>query len=231
MKERPILFSGPMVRALLDGSKTQTRRILKRQPYLSRTNPPHFSDVEVGDLFVCPDYFPTDNTRRSVIAECTQRGTYHCMGVTAFAEKHSPYGVVGDRLWVRETWSQPTTLDPGPAFFRADYPACVPHNFENVPSADAIRWKPSIHMPRAISRITLEITGIRVERLNSISEDDAKAEGCAPAWLDVDGDLVNAMTPPTYKQGFARLWRDINGADSWETNPWVWVVEFRRLSA
>lgn len=92
-----------------------------------------------------------------------------------------------------------------------------------------MKWRPSIHMPRWASRITLEITGVHVERLNDITEDDAEAEGAPRAWLDVDGNTVN-LGQPTYKQGFARLWRDINGDESWGANPRVWIVEFKRTA-
>ncbi|XQU72969.1 Morphogenetic protein [Cupriavidus sp. H18C2] len=123
-----------MVRAILDGRKTQTRRVMnERHRY-------HFIK-DCGDLALCP------------------------------------YGQPGDRLWVRETWAQPAVLDPGPTVYRADYPGCVPPGFENIPPADAITWKPSIHMPRNLARILLEITGVRVERLNNCSEADAIAEG------------------------------------------------------
>ncbi|WP_454763315.1 hypothetical protein [Cupriavidus campinensis] len=234
-KERPILFSGAMVRAILDGRKTQTRRVVKRQPYVSVSNPPHYSDVEAGDVFVCPDFAPTTSVRGSVLAECERPGVYRCMGQKQFAEKHSPYGVPGDRLWVRETWAQPAALDPGPTVYRADYPACVPTDFENIPPAAAIRWKPSIHMPRAACRIKLEITGVRVERLNDCREADAVAEGL---WRDEEvpfngpwfasADSHEGHSDP--RDAYRQLWDSINGDGAWEANPWVWVVAFRRLA-
>lgn len=95
---------------------------------------------------------------------------------------------------------------------------------------DAPPWRPSIHMPRWASRITLEITGVWVERLQDISEAHAEAEGCSPSWLDADdNETVRANLMPTYRQGFARLWHEINDAGSWDANPWVWVIEFKRV--
>ncbi|PVX75595.1 hypothetical protein [Paraburkholderia unamae] len=197
MRERPILFSGPMVRAILDGRKTQTRRVVKGIA-LDWLNEVRFT----------PEY-------------------------VALPESYlSPYGFAGDRLWVRETWAQPTTLDPGPTFYRADYPANVLGKYENLPAAEAITWKPSIHMPRDCSRITLEITGVRVERLKQISSDDCFAEG-----IDVEGadynegeSYANAGSPvPPERWAFSGLWNSTGG--DWEANPWVWVVEFRRADA
>ncbi|MDR5813368.1 hypothetical protein QCE62_07145 [Caballeronia sp. LZ033] len=156
------------------------------------------------------------------------------------------YGKPGDRLWVRETfiafgrWEtrfsekkgrdewhfMDMTLETGQAY---RFDGALP-NAKRAGAAPAWWRRPSIHMPRAASRITLEVTGVRVERLDQITEDDARAEGAAPAWLDVDGETVN-LGQPTYRQGFARLWRDINGDESWDANPWVWVVEFMVCAA
>lgn len=187
MKERPILFSGAMVRAILDGRKTQTRRVMtERHRY-------HFIE-DCGDLALCP------------------------------------YGKPGEHLWVRETWAQPAALDPGPTVYRADYPACVPAGFENIPPADAITWKPSIHMPRALCRLALEITGVRVERLNDCSAADAIAEGIAPeleGWTDYGNPSCQMCLDPL--DSYRTLWDSINGAGAWAVNPWVWVVEFRRV--
>jgi len=165
MTERPILFSGPMIRAILDGTKTQTRRIVKPQP--SR-------DLLPGEW---------------IPPKC-------------------PYGIVGDRLWTRETWCR-----YGSAYlYRADQE-------QFTPISDRIggSWKPSIHMPRGASRITLDIVGIRIERLGEISEADALSEG-----VGVDGQLSPV-------ERFANLWVKINGAGSFDANPFVCVIEFRRL--
>ncbi|WP_186181671.1 hypothetical protein [Burkholderia gladioli] len=187
MKERPILFSAPMVRAILDGRKSQTRRVAKE--FDGRDN-----------LDAILRRFPN--------------------------QKGCPYGEPGDRLWVRETWAQPAPLDPGPTVYRADYPGCVPAGFENIPPADAIRWKPSIHMPRALSRITLEITGVRVERLQDISVADALAEGVRVTY----GEPFDAEHTIADRRRFELVWKEINGAGSWESNPWVWVIEFARIT-
>lgn len=194
MKERPILFSGAMVRAILDGRKTQTRRIVKPQP-----------DIVHGDIVA--RHTPDDMRlgRLGAVMQC-------------------PYGQPGDRLWVRETWAQPAASDPGPTIYRADYPACVPAGFENIPPEEAITWKPSIHMPRAACRLVLEVTGVHVERLQFITEADAAAEGAEPILVPPDGGSC-----PHY-EGFRELWGRINGAAAWEQNPWVWVVEFRRAA-
>ncbi|VVE90302.1 hypothetical protein [Pandoraea bronchicola] len=234
VRERPILFSAPMVRAILDGTKTQTRRVLKKQPIVSQRNPPYYSDVEPGDLFICPDMLPTGPDRLSVIAECTSPGTYHCMGQTTFAEKHSPYGVAGDRLWVRETW-QHSNHPLGPydddclVFYRADY-LDDPHgpDGEKSPEGKYRNWRPSIHMPRTAARTLLDVTGVRIERLNSISDQDCIAEGIGltggAEGVLLTGDLLESLPRAHFRQ----LWESISGPGSWDANPWVWVVEFQR---
>ncbi|KUE89126.1 hypothetical protein ASL20_09870 [Cupriavidus necator] len=202
-KERPILFSGAMVRATLDGRKMQTRRIMKPQPVID------------GTWHSLPNY--SASSERAF-----------CDGAPYFG--NCPYGKAEDRLWVRETWAQPVALDPGPTVYRADYPECVPAGFENVPPAEAIRWKPSIHMPRALCRLELEITALRAERLNDCSEADAIAEGIAPeldGWTDYSNPSCQMCMNPV--DSYRTLWNSINGADAWDTNPRVWVVGFRRV--
>lgn len=208
MTERPILFSAPMVRALLDGTKTQTRRVVK----------PHRSD----DAFVLLDHGDGWWPYRS---EDGERANVNNMEYPMA----SPYGKPGDRLWVKETWAQPAAMDPGPTVYRADYPASVPAGFTNLPTADAIKWKSSLFMPRAASRILLEVVSVRVERLLEISEQDAIAEGI-PWQRCVDwqgpGNTRRDFGP---KDAYKTVWEGINGVGSWDANPWVWVVEFKRV--
>lgn len=176
MKEHPILFSAAMVRAILAGRKTQTRRIVKPQAAI-------LTDEMARGLGVRPPA-----VENPAVIPC-------------------PYGQVGDRLWVREAWAvHPET---GSLLYWAD--GTAPEN---------IRWKPSIHLPRKHSRILLEITSIKVERVQAISQEDALAEGTDsnPAAADPIGS-------------FAKYWNYINGVESWETNPWVWVVGFKRIKA
>jgi hypothetical protein len=195
MKERPILFSAPMVRAILAGTKTQTRRILKPQPELTESGWMQWKDGEcAADCFA------------SVIAD------------------DCPYGVPGDRLWVRETWF-PTRFDCNDLRDQSFIRYAADGTYD--PRRDCVgrAWKPSIHMPRWVSRITLEITRVRVERLQEISEHDAMAEGVTPSISGVAGE--HEPPPKSHRTGFVRLWNEING--NWLDDPWVWVVEFRRL--
>lgn len=229
-KERPILFSGPMIRALLDGSKRQTRRVVKG------------TNGIIGPLGGLG--FPDKSLR----------------GITEFRGGQPlydmcPYGVVGDRLWVRETWydnimnraEHPTEpFDevrrcPGEVYYRADgeFARQFPEDYE-----DAI-WRPSIFMPRWASRLTLTITDVRVERLQEISADDAMAEGLK-AWSK-DGKLVkHGIADPDGMPGsdypgtwpwhewrispvdaYEKLWDSLNAKRApWSSNPWVWVLTF-----
>jgi len=193
MKARPILFSGPMVRAILDGTKTQTRRVVKHKP-----------DAD------CP---------------------YHENNIAVAC----PYGKVGDRLWVRETWKPHYDCMVGTCIrFRADdlnwKPTAWTHDQGGwcELNEETPQWRPSIFMPRWASRLTLEITAVRVERLQAITEADAKAEGVE--WLN-QGYRIYGREACTYSaiQSYRTLWESINGFGSWDTNPWVWVIEFKRL--
>lgn len=199
MKSRPILFSAPMVRALLDGTKTQTRRVVK---------------------YADPSLIDTDGWPLTDLSECGA-------GEVRIA---CPYGQLGDRLWVRETgWERPertsTMMRAGADtwhqyYYDADLWSESDHN-------DFKTWgfkrRPSIFMPRWASRITLEITGLRLERLQDISEADARAEGAAPYRLP----LHPGFGP--FKAGYSNLWESINGPGSWDANPWVWCISFRRI--
>lgn len=202
MKERPILFSGPMVKAIREGRKTQTRRVVKPS-WIAAADAAGESWGPEGDQ----NYWA---------------------GVC-------PYGQPGDRLWVRET-HRFDGLDPRIAIrdrrldeisYRAD--------MISDSCCDSCTWRPSIFMPRWASRITLEVAGVRVERLNEISEADAKAEG-----IEDVGDLWRNYTPDSHylhcltleqpRDSFRSLWESINGPGSWDLNPFVWVVEFGRVS-
>lgn len=200
MKERPILFSAPMVRALLNCTKSQTRRVVKPQP-----------DEDGLSRPIGSPYWHDTSARE-----------YRC-----------PYGQPGDRLWVREAfihepadycWEASVSIPSRPSHttYRADCDG----------DTRGAGWKPSIHMPRNLSRIDLEITAVRVERLHDISETDARAEGI------IDGGCLNCGNPepcgcdspaPDARESFCHLWQSINGEKSWHANPWVWVVEFRPL--
>lgn len=215
MKERPILFSAPMVRAILSGAKTQTRRILKQPKRKdgAKLLPELLRDIGVGQA--------------------------------------CPYGAVGDRLWVRETWAP--HADEGQTFINyhaaksgnggVTEPGLVrPEIFYRADGGDPFinNWRPSIHIPRWASRINLEVTDVRLERLQEISEEDAKAEGAL--WHEglksADGSAIghsgwrhdpeHGVVWPTARDSFFSLWERINGTESLRANPWVWVVSFRR---
>lgn len=185
-KERPILFNTEMVQAVLDGRKTQTRRVIKEQP-----------DGEVTAKWLdlkdkMPAFIFCNNGMECVTRKC-------------------PYGEVGNRLWVRETWAD--GYEDKPYIYKAD-------------GWDADhKFKPSIHMPRAASRTLLEITDVRVERVQDISEIDALAEGCVSTAIETDNDYLGLYA----KEHFANLWNIINiqRGFGWDVNPWVWVVEFK----
>ena len=201
MKESPILFSAPMVRALLAGTKTQTRRIFK------------------------PDRMTWDaNGRYTTYA--MRGGELSTTGSGPFKPSswlhYCPYGQPGeDRLYVRETWAAPHAYDHLP-------PRLIPQDarihYAATEDRGGLLWRPSIHMPRWASRITLEVTGVRVERLQDISEADAEAEG-----IDFIRHYPDADETLTAKVLYEVLWESINGPGSWEANPWVWVIDFRRL--
>lgn len=218
MKERPILFSGPMVRAILEGRKTMTRRLVKPQL------------VE----HVHYDTFNREIKLWSVPKPKSSGGGVVAGQLPALAEL-CPYGQVGDRLWVRETWAEVGSFDPGLIVYRADYPLCVPACFENVPDEQEVSWKPSIHMYRKHSRIVLEVSSVRLERVCEADDTNILREGIQECTKD--GDLYKygldewpwsewALSP---LEAWRKLWVQINGRDSWDANPWVWVVEFRRV--
>lgn len=196
MKERPILMSASMVRAILDGRKTETRRILKTQPEAN---------------------FIGDEIRSVQLLANGNFGAFDDCGLTGCGEWKCPYGQPGDRLWVKETFCVAESPEGEKCYaYRAD-------NWTECPSENG-KWMPSIFCRRVASRITLEITAVRVERLNDISEADAKAEGCEfDAW-----SYPQSFTPG--KSSYRALWESINGSESWAKNPWVWVIAFKRIT-
>ncbi|MHB6027595.1 hypothetical protein ACYCB9_01705 [Klebsiella pneumoniae] len=197
MKERGMIFNGEMVRAILDGRKTQTRRPIKWK----QTRFTEIGEREDGSKWPW-----------SEDAEHACDFWHPC-----------PFGAVGDRIWVRETWAR-YNIDQNSHDIA--YRATTPEDWP-----EEGRWRPSIHMPRWASRILLEITDVRVERLNSIHDVDAMREGiqnlttCSHADFGIPG-VVNAQHPV---RAFQLLWESIYGADSWRANQWVWVIEFKRV--
>ncbi|MHC1998489.1 morphogenetic protein [Klebsiella pneumoniae] len=220
MKERGMIFNGEMVRAILDGRKTQTRRPVK---------------------------FPVHDKNLG----CELAGNELAGELSAGNYLNSAFGKPGDRIWVREAYRLPASLDDvsptgvgemavatgyrkpwAPTFY--DFTGTFSDGwkgFETPPKvSDAGKLRPSIHMPRWASRILLEITDVRVERLNAISQEDAQAEGMEltgwrPTYSDPDSG-GEVMTP---YDNFAELWSSIYGDESWKANPWVWVISFKRV--
>lgn len=200
---RPILFSAPMIRALLDSCKTQTRRIMKPQP----------SERAVSCQPLAGNTWSTfaEDRKLSEVQRC-------------------PYGKPGDLLWVRETWQV-----RGFAFGKpiSETRIAAPSAFHYRATDDGAWkpywgvWRPSIFMPRWASRITLEITDIRVERLQEIKETDAIAEGLVQSAQFPDRYMTPAGDYAVPVVAYQRLWESINGATSWNANPWVWVLTFR----
>jgi hypothetical protein len=195
-----------MVQAIMEGRKTMTRRVVKPQPHKNWTK----------------SYEIRQRTGRQFDFEFIAGSVLH------LPEYHCPYGGVGDVLWVRETWA-PLFVEHGATAYKASV-----LNLNGINIKEHIvegRWRPSIHMPKSRARIWLQITSIKVERLQDISEDDAIAEGIDGA-EDRMGykdylDQNSATFHP--KLSFESLWESINGAESWDSNPWVWVIEFKQI--
>ncbi|UBT78758.1 hypothetical protein LCH33_002121 [Pseudomonas amygdali] len=214
IKERPILFSAPMVRAILSGQKTVTRRVMKLQPVLNG----HFWEsygagwgTGITSVPVMPGH--------SLSSNC-------------------PYGRIGDHLWVREAWQADAQVnDVAPRELSHGEPIRYPADDASRQTGCSMitpgKTRPSIHMPRWVSRILLEITDVRVERLQDISEDQAKAEGVRlytdhaelGDWWHVEGIETYSADP---RKSFELLWTSVGG--DWNANPWVWVVEFERVT-
>ena len=209
MTERPILFSGPMVRAILEGRKTMTRRVFKPEN-------------------IVIDEYPGGGLRYRTYAR--KDGDLYETGVGSFSPgnwlHYCPYGVPGDRLWVKETWADEHPFD-GQILYRERDEYRAPE-----------RWTPSIFLPRKYSRILLEVISVRVERVQDISEEDAIAEGMIK-WTPADRECwahyeyePGLAGRATAKGAFWYLWDSINAKRGfgWDANPFVWVVEFRRIS-
>lgn len=204
MNERGMIFNAEMVNAILSGRKTQTRRIIKD---CTVGRDPISKFIQIGKKFI--GCYPEDVPE--LIRECC------------------PYGVPGDRIWVRETFRvHSRATDVATLVYRASVRNSWTEQTHRVPvavcnkPATPEKWTPSIHMPRWASRILLEITDVRVERLRDLSEEDAKSEGITPS----AGGVLPGWE---YRINFRDLWMDIYGTDNWEANPWVWVIEFKRV--
>ena len=185
MTERPILFSAEMVRAILDGRKTMTRRIVKPQ-----------AAILTDELARSLNVRPPEKENQPVI--------------------RCPYGEIWDRLYVRETWRSQTH----------SFPTGWPYEYKATADRDGVPvdepWKSPIFMPKSAARIWLEITGVRVERLQEITDEEALLEGCYQ-----DNEWV--YSPGELRGRFKKLWQSIHGPESWSLNPYVWVIEFKRI--
>jgi hypothetical protein len=243
--DRPILFNGEMVQAILDERKTQTRRIIKPQPDRS---------LVLGDTLKTWTYDPDGKPCLAL----AWRDLWSHPGMDLAGAAFCPYGAPGDRLWVRETWiADPPHDDTWDYYLFSDG---AHENFDALPeryknpkhvihraswSGPDLRWRPSIFMPRWASRITLEVVNVRVERVQEIGRDDAIAEGMMyqdtgknqwgnprPSWTwnkDHLGSADDCLDTPQF--AFGNLWNEVNEKRSypWEVNPFVWVIEFRRV--
>ncbi len=197
--EKPILFSAPMVQAIFAGTKTQTRRVIKPQPDRIHDGEP---------------YWYIGGYRAYQV-----RGTKDVLRKGTHSSLDCPYGEVGGLLWVRETWAKHKHFEERPTVG----PGLVIYAADGKESRPVARWRPSIHMPRWASRIMLEITGVKVERVQDITEHDARAEG-----VEAKTDAFNAET---YRWRFMLLWDALNKKRGfgWDKNLWVWCISFRRV--
>lgn len=230
MKEIPIIFSTPMVQAILDGRKTMTRRIIKPQPMLG------IMDQKGKDaLITAGETFGFDYKADGWM----WKGCRYLPWPDGLISR-CPYGFAGDTvLWVRETWN----VDLSGGLFDSKLEG-IPHYFYKASEEEPeqLRWKPSIHMPKSACRIWLEVVSVKVERLKEISVRDCEAEGIQQLNQSLmqivsngvefrdyskKAELLNDGLPA--KDSFKSLWQTIHGKDSWELNPWLWVIEFRRI--
>lgn len=226
MKERPILFAGEMVRAILDGKKSQTRRVIKPQPAGSFDGPQLYAPTKIdrhGEEYPGPEVF-------GIYCKDGEWGT------------RCHYGQPGDHLWVRERaycddqnaidrrWKPRNRFETNDwldaMYYRADGDCCTQIAECACAEVGKPKWRPSIHMPRWASRITLAVKAVRVERVQEISPEDCIEEG-----IEREEHLANCSS--RLRPRFQKLWDSINAKRgySWESNPWVWVVEFKRVAA
>lgn len=211
MKERGMIFNAEMVRAILDGRKTQTRRIMKNQP--------------------AGDYPETPALIRNVGTGFQWHGLYGESSIF-----NCPLGSIGERIWVRETFRvHSRATDVATLVYRASVRNSWTEQTHRVPvavcnkPATPEKWTPSIHMPRWASRLLLEITDVRVERVQDISQIDAIAEGGPPdhpSFSKISREMGFSDWPRSW---FAQTWWGIYGREAWNTNPWVWVIEYKRV--
>lgn len=229
IRERPILFSAPMVRAILTGTKTQTRRIVKPQPAGVRSSVFVKSGIEDGHGRELKNPHGKPGSRLWV-REAWRIDTWdeadHAIALDYFDGPDitfrqlplTPEGLEQfNRLWIQSS----------DECRRKGIAPNADGNYRWSAGESPLRWRPSIHMPRWASRITLEIVGVRVERLQDISESDAKAEGACFELRRLESTQLGAAA--SCKGGFENLWSSINGHESWAANPWVWVIEFKRV--
>jgi hypothetical protein len=223
MKELPILFSAPMVKAILEGRKTMTRRLVKVLPENCEEKPDP-SRAWIDDTYMEPQYGNVPCLKMPYGPEGGDNST---------AVRHFPRYEPGDHLWVREAFNlydgegvrwegaRLGTLNAMPDGFHAVYDADRPGGTDGL-----YKWRPSIFMPRWASRITLEVTSVKVERLQDISEEDCYAEGIerphpSGAFPHTNSAVANVE--------FRVLWESINGPGAWDANPWVWAISFRAI--
>lgn len=252
-KEGSLIVKAESVRSILDGRKSQMRRVIKPQPRIGQGAYEQIGNgVGAAELVIRVD---VDRNGRKL------KGGYRCLGAENYAEQFCPYGQPGDRLWVRETHAWADVMidnvereDAVCVAYKADK-TILRHegspplkldtyaiNFEHK----SLRWRPSIHMPRWASRLTLKITKIRVERLQEITNEDAIAEGLTPQRACRQSPLQNpepcklgtAWSAPAGRThyppemaalAYRDLWDSINGVGAWDKNPWCWVLEFKRI--
>lgn len=208
MKERGIIFNAEMVRAILDGRKTQTRRIIKSVPETHSFHGWVMSSTRAEEEGkACWAIGDSPLLKEPIRLNC-------------------PLGKIGDRLYVRETFKDGVCTESTIAYKATHKPSDLEEGWY-----EEIKWTPSIHMPRRYSRITLEITDVRVEQIRNMSETDAISEGVQllrdGQWKCYHSDLFEYM--PTALGSFSTLWNSIYGEFSWLENPWVWVIEFKRI--